>query len=116
MPVEIVGVLPPTVDAIVRNVLRQALDSRPQTFVVHISWPHADMIVHVQQPFDRKLKFNCGAETDVARELYTTLTEIVEGELWANDAPNTGTGSLKNGRGRRIATRIKAAWRRDRAG
>lgn len=81
MPVKINGVLPNTVDGVVRAVLRRALDSRPEAFVVHISWPHSDLVVHVQQPFDKKLKFNNPGESDVARELYTTVMEIAEGEL-----------------------------------
>lgn len=89
MPVEIVGVLPSAVDGIVRQMLHRALGSRPEKFVVHVSWPHADMIVHVQRPFDRKLKFNHIAEGDVARELYTTLVEVADGELGAATAKPT---------------------------
>lgn len=79
--VKINGVLPGTVDGVVRVVLRRALDSRPEAFVVHISWPHSDLVVHVQQPFDKKLKFHSPGESEIARELYTTLREIAEGEL-----------------------------------
>jgi hypothetical protein len=88
VPVKINGVLPKPVDGMVRAVLRRALDSRPEAFVVQISWPHADIVVHVQQPFDKQLKFNNPAETDIARELYTTVTEIVEGELGPVPATN----------------------------
>jgi hypothetical protein len=87
VPVKINGVLPKSVDGMVREVLRRALDSRPETLVVQVSWPHADMVVHVQQPFDKRLKFNNPAESDIARELYTTVTEIVEGELGPVPAP-----------------------------
>lgn len=81
MPVKINGVLPKPVDGIVREVLRRALDPRPEAFVVHISWPHADMVIHVQQPFEKRLKFCNPGESDIARELYTTVMEIAEGEL-----------------------------------
>jgi hypothetical protein len=65
---------------VVKEVLHRALDGRPQRFVVHISWPHADLIVHIQRPFDKKLKFNRPAEAEIARELCTTLTAIVDEE------------------------------------
>ena len=81
MAVKINGVLPKGVDGTVREVLRRALDRRPEAFVVHISWPHADMVVHIQQPFDKRLKFSNPGEADIAREVYTTVTEIAEGEL-----------------------------------
>jgi hypothetical protein len=79
--VKINGVLPRPVDAVVREVLRRVLDRRPEAFVIHISRPHADLVVHLQQPFDKRLKFSSAAESEIARELYTTLVEIVEGEL-----------------------------------
>jgi hypothetical protein len=83
VPVKINGVLPKSVDGLVREVIRRALDSRPEAFVVHISWPHADLVVHIQQPFDKRLKFNSPAQSDIARELHVTLIEIAEGELGA---------------------------------
>jgi len=86
--VKIIGVLPSTIDGVVRTVLRRALDSRPEGFVVHISWPHSDLVVHIQQPFDKKLKFHSAGESDVARELYTTVAEIAEGELGPAPTPN----------------------------
>ena len=81
MAVKIIGVLPSTIDGVVRAVLRRALDPRPEAFVVHISWPHSDLVVHIQQPIDKKLKFHSLGESDIARELYSTVTEIAEGEL-----------------------------------
>ncbi len=81
VPVKINGVLPNSMDGVVRGVLRRALDPRPEAFVVHISRPHSDLVVHVQQPFDKRLKFSGAGESEIARELYTTVTEIAEGEL-----------------------------------
>jgi len=78
--IEILGELPKPLDAVVRQVLHDALGTRPQTFVVRLSWPHADMIVHIQQPFDRKLKFNRPLESEIARELYAIVTAIVDEE------------------------------------
>jgi len=80
MAVEIQGELPKPLEKVVKEVLHRALDPRPQGFVVHISWPHADLIVHIQRPFDKKLKFNRPAEGEIARELSTTLTGIVDEE------------------------------------
>ena len=80
--VKITGVLPNTMDSVVRAVLRRALDSRPEPFVVHISRPHySDLVIHIQQPFEKRLKFSSLGESDIARELFTTVTEIAEGEL-----------------------------------
>ncbi|MBZ5564166.1 MAG: hypothetical protein LAP13_17305, partial [Acidobacteriia bacterium] len=78
MPVEITGGLTQPLDKLVREVLHRALDRRPQRFVVHISRPHGEMVVHLQQPLDRKLKFNNPTETEIARELYGVLTEIAD--------------------------------------
>ncbi len=78
MPVEITGVLPQPLDKLVREVLHRALGRRPQQFVVHISRPHGEMIVHLQRPLDRRLKFNNPTETEIARELYGVLTEITD--------------------------------------
>ena len=80
MAVEIQGELPKPLEEVVKEVLHRALKPRPQRFIVHISWPHADLIVHIQRPFDKKLKFNRPAEAEIARELYTTLTAIVDEE------------------------------------
>lgn len=80
MAVEIQGELPKPLEEVVREVLHRALDPRPQRFIVHISWPHADVIVHIQRPFDKKLKFNRAVEAEIARELYTALTAIVDEE------------------------------------
>jgi hypothetical protein len=77
---EIQGELPKPLEEVVKGVLHRALDRRPQRFVVHISWPHADVIVHIQRPFNRKLKFNRPAEAEIARELYSTLSAIVDEE------------------------------------
>ncbi|HEV2424594.1 MAG TPA: hypothetical protein VGZ29_07190 [Terriglobia bacterium] len=87
MAVKIIGVLPNNTDAVVRAILRRALDSRPESFVVHISWPHSDLVVHIQQPFDKKLKFHRPGESELGRELYTTITEIAEGELGPAPGP-----------------------------
>ncbi len=78
MPVEITGGVAQPLDKLVREVLHRALDGRPQRFVVHISRPHGEVIVHVQQPVDRRLKFNNPTETEIARELYGVLTEIMD--------------------------------------
>jgi hypothetical protein len=78
--VEILGELPEPLDAVVRQVLHRALGPRPQSFIVHLSWPHADMIVHIQQPFDRRLKFNRPLESEIGRELYTIVDAIVDEE------------------------------------
>jgi hypothetical protein len=78
--VEIQGELPKPLENVVKDVLHRALDPRPHMFFVHISWPHADLIVHIQRPFDRKLKFNRPSEVEIARELHTTLRAIVDEE------------------------------------
>jgi len=80
MAVEIEGELPKPLEEVVRRVLHRALDPRPQRFIVHISWPHADVIVHIQRPFDRRLKFNGAGAAEIARELHSTLTAIVDEE------------------------------------
>ena len=80
MAVEIQGELPKPLENVVKEVLHRALDLRPQRFVVHISWPHADLVVHIQRPFDRKLKFTRPAEAEIARELHTALSAIVDEE------------------------------------
>ena len=87
MPVEIVGELPQPLDGMIRSVLSRVLDSRPQAIVVHISRPHSELVVQIRKPFDRTLKFNHPQEAEIARELYATLTAIVEDEL----GPNTMT-------------------------
>ena len=81
MAVEILGELPQPLDGMVREALCQALNPRPQKFVVHISWPHAEMIVDVMAPFGRTLKFNHPQEAEIARELYTTITAIADEEF-----------------------------------
>ncbi len=80
MPVEIQGELPKPLDEAVKQALHRALDPRLQRFIVHVSWPHADVIVHIQEPFDKKLKFNRPVEGEIGRELYTTVTAIVDEE------------------------------------
>ena len=62
----------------VREALCQALNPRPQKFVVHISWPHGEVIVDIKSPFGRILKFNHPQEAEIARELYTTITAIAD--------------------------------------
>jgi hypothetical protein len=79
--VKIIGVLPNSIDGLVRAALRRALDPRPEAFVIHISRPHSDLVVQFQQPFDKRLKFSSAGESDFAREIFTTVAEIAEGEL-----------------------------------
>jgi hypothetical protein len=81
MAVEILGELPKPLDGMVREVLHRALDGRPQAFVVHISWPHGEVIVDIRIPLGRTLKFNHPQEPEVARELYMAVTAIVDEEL-----------------------------------
>jgi FAD/FMN-containing dehydrogenase len=76
--VEITGGLPQPLDKLIREVLHRAFDHRPQRVMVHVSRPHGEVVVHVQQPFDRKLKFNNPQDTEIARELYGVLTEIMD--------------------------------------
>jgi hypothetical protein len=81
VPLNILGELPQPLDTIVREVLHRALDARPQEFVVEISRPHGDVIVHVLEPFERRLKFNYPMESEIARELSSTVTAIVDEEF-----------------------------------
>ena len=81
MPVNILGELPQPLDGIIRKVLHRELDPRPQTVVVEISRPHGDVVVHVLEPFDKRLKFNQTAETEIARELSSILTDIANEEF-----------------------------------
>ena len=78
MPVEILGEIKSPLDTIVRDAVHRSLDTRPAKFVVHISEPHGEVIVHIREPFDRRLKFSSVSELEIGRELYTALTEIVE--------------------------------------
>jgi len=65
-----------------RKALHEALDARPEKFVVELSWPyHADLVVHIQEPLDKRLKFNRPVESELPRELYATITELVDAEL-----------------------------------
>ena len=82
MPVQISGVLQQPLDGMLRKALHQALDARPEKFVVELSWPHhSDVVVHIQEPLDKRLKFNRPIESELARELYVTVIEIVEAEF-----------------------------------
>ena len=81
MPVEIRGTLQPPLDGIVRKAIQHALEARPEAFVVEISCRHSDVVVHIQKPIDKRLKFMRPMESELARELYATITEIVEGEF-----------------------------------
>jgi len=81
VPVNVLGNLMQPLDTIVRDVLHRVLDSRPQMFVVEISRPHGDVIVHVLEPFDKRLKFNYPMEGEIARELSSTLSSIVDEEF-----------------------------------
>ncbi|HUI42872.1 MAG TPA: hypothetical protein VL523_12980 [Terriglobia bacterium] len=87
MPVKILGVLPEGLDGLVRKVLRQTLDARTQEFVIHISRPHGDVVVHVREPFDKRLKFTGGAELEIARELQAILADIVDEECGSVTPP-----------------------------
>ena len=81
MPVQIRGALPQPIDTTVRKTLQQALEARPERFVVELSWPHqGDLVIHIQEPLDRRLKFNRPIESELARELFATITEIVEAD------------------------------------
>jgi hypothetical protein len=88
MALEIQGQLSKPLEDVVKEVLHCALDPRPQRFLVHISRPHADLIVHIQRPFDRRLKFNGQAQAEIAREPDTTLSAIVDEEC----GPSQATG------------------------
>ena len=81
MALLIVGELGGPLDAIVKEALHHALDAKPGDFVVQISQPYAELIVHVKAPFDRRLKFNPVSALEVGRELHDTLTAIVDEEL-----------------------------------
>ena len=81
MPVQITGVLPKQFDGAVRKTLHHVLHERPEEFVVEIGWPHSELVVHIHEPFDKRLKFNGTNEVDIARELLAVVTEIVESEL-----------------------------------
>jgi len=80
VPVKISGVLPEGLDGLLRKVLRHCLDGRPQDFAVHVSREHGSVVVHVRTPFDKRLKFSSAADLDVARELQSILTDIVDEE------------------------------------
>ena len=80
MPVQITGVLPRQFDAAVKEALHRALDKRPQEFVVEVSWPHSELVVHIQAPFEKRLKFRQPVELELARELFSVVSEIADGE------------------------------------
>jgi hypothetical protein len=81
MSLEVVGELRDPLDTIVKEALHKALDTKPGGFVVHISQPHSELIVHIKTPFDRRLKFNPVSEFEIGRELCTALSAIVDEEL-----------------------------------
>ena len=81
MPVEITGTLANSLDGIVRHVLHNILDLRSHHFVIHISQPHTEVVVHIKEPFESRLKFNAITEEGIARELPVTVTAIVDEEL-----------------------------------
>jgi hypothetical protein len=87
VPVTITGQLTKPLDAMVRKVLQRTLGPRPQEFTVHVSWPHAEMIVQITGALDKRLKFNSPVEAEVARELQTVLSEIIEGEFGPIEKP-----------------------------
>jgi hypothetical protein len=84
MAVEIVGEVTRPLDTVIKQVLHKALDSRPDSFVVHVSQPHNELVVHIRSPVDRRLKFSPASELEIGRELYTTLTAIVDERLSSN--------------------------------
>lgn len=82
MPVQIRGALPQPLDGIIRKTLQQALEGRPENFVIELSWPHrSDLVVHIQEPVDKRLKFNRPIESELARELHATIAGIVEADF-----------------------------------
>jgi hypothetical protein len=81
MSLEVVGELRDPLDTIVKEALHKALDARPGGFVVHVSQPHGELIVHVKTPFDRRLKFNPVSDFEIGRELITALSAIADEEL-----------------------------------
>jgi hypothetical protein len=81
VPVQITGVLPKQFDAVVKEALHRALDQRPEEFVVEVSRPHSELVVHIQSPLNKRLKFNQPIEVELARELFSVVTEIVDAEL-----------------------------------
>jgi hypothetical protein len=81
MPLEIEGELGNPLDTIVKEALHKALDTRPGSFVVHLSQPHGELIVHVKSPFERRLKFNSISEFEIGRELHTALSAIADEEV-----------------------------------
>lgn len=87
MPVQITGVLPKQFDGIVRKVLHQILDGRPQEFLIEISRPHAELIVQFQGPLEKRLKFNGTMETEIARELQAVVGEIIDEEFGTLQKP-----------------------------
>jgi len=68
-------------DGIIRKVLRRELDSRPQALVVEVSQQHGDIVVHLLEPFDKRLKFSQAAGAEVGRELSSILADIVDEEF-----------------------------------
>lgn len=80
VPIEITGGLPKLLDAAVRDSLHRALDARPEHFLVDISRPHSELVVHIQKPVEKRLKFNQPSESEVGRELYGVISEIVNEE------------------------------------
>lgn len=89
MPVEITGQLPKPLDEVVREVLHRTLGPRPQEFVVHVSWPHAEIIVQIKGALDKRLKFNSPIEAEIGRELHAVLAEIIEEEFGPIKKPET---------------------------
>ena len=81
MALQVTGVLPKQYDSVVKEALHRALDARPQDFVVEVSWPHSELVVHVHSPFEKRLKFMQPLESELARELFSVVSEIADGEL-----------------------------------
>ena len=81
--VNILGALPQPLDTIVRKVLHRELDSRPEPVVVEVSRQHGDVVIHVLEPFDKRLKFSQAAEGEIGRELSSILADIVAEEFGA---------------------------------
>jgi len=81
VPVNILGELPQPLDGIIRKVLHRELDSRPQALVVEVSRQHGDIVVHLLEPFEKRLKFSQAAGTEIGRELSSILTDILDEEF-----------------------------------
>ncbi len=81
MSAEILVELESPMDKLVKDALHRALDSRVEEFVVHVFRLHQEVVVHIRQPFDRRLKFSAASGEEVVRELSSTIVEIADDTL-----------------------------------